>query len=163
MIKQKQTLRQRIGTGIVWLGGLASLAGLSGCESYNEYDALSLASTSAVNESQTPQQAMFFGLMSDHFKEQGNRYDRRVVVGQNQNDQWAYIEKDGRITERMNLSTGQRQRYETLVLHYPEGPRFISGWIIGENKEGYLIETQTGNDTSYQQISKDNFVGFAAK
>lgn len=31
MIQTKQTLRQRIATGMIWLGGLASLAGLSGC------------------------------------------------------------------------------------------------------------------------------------
>jgi hypothetical protein len=134
----KQTLRQRIGTGIV-LGavGLGSLVG--GCESYNEYDALSLASTSAVNESQTPQQAMFFGLMSDHFKEQGNRYDRRQVAGQNaQQNKWAYIEEDNRITARVDLSTGKTQKFEAIILKNQLEP--VAGWIWDVDEGALAIE-----------------------
>ena len=77
-----KNLKQRLRTGIVLTAaGIAGLIGAGGCESYSEYDALSLASKGAVGESKTPGQAMFFGLSSDHFATQADRYDRRVVAG----------------------------------------------------------------------------------
>lgn len=159
----KNTIKQKIATGIaVGAIGLGSLVG--GCESYNEYDTLSLASTSAVNESTTPEQALFWGLMSDHFKEQGNRYDRRQVAEENiQRTQWVYLEKNGKITKRMDLARNIEQEYKTLVLHYPEGIGYLSGWITGEGKNNYIVESTEENKTTIYNISKENFVGFAAE
>ncbi len=73
------TLKQKIATGITLAA--AGLAAISGCESMNEYDALGLASTSGQHHSQTPEEALFWGLTTDHFKTQANREDRRVVAG----------------------------------------------------------------------------------
>ena len=79
----KQTLKQRLGTGIVYGAiGLGSLFGISGCEYSNETDVARAGTTSLQYLSKTPEQALFWGLADRELQIQANREDRRIVAGE---------------------------------------------------------------------------------
>jgi len=94
------SLKQKLITGgAILVSSIGSIFN-SGCESYNEYDFLSLASMSARYESETPEDAFAFGVLEKHFQTQANRQDRREVANMskfnninNYNQRQVYVPK----------------------------------------------------------------------
>lgn len=75
MKKQKTSLLQRM---VLGAGAITSAFG-GGCM-MNEYDMMSLAAQGYGLESETPEEALFWDLTSEHMNKQANREDRRRVA-----------------------------------------------------------------------------------
>jgi hypothetical protein len=136
--KQKQTLKQKLGTGIVWGAiGLGSLTGLIGCTEEEAKMGSLFGTVGMMNPNATPSDAAFAAGMRD--------YSQNSLNSINAEKSRAQVNVQ---VYNGNTSQGDtKEKYEDLIV-------YINGYkkkchITGEMKEGtqeYLLFMEEGGD-----------------